>query len=158
FLAAQASTKLAQDTHALDISNRAIDITGEVEYDRAGPLNAVGFGVSVPLPFHDRNQGNIAHSQIAIRQAAELQAHQRATVLTDVASAYAGFVTSEKVLGLFESGYLDQAQQSLDIATYVYQQGNGNLLDMLDAQRTARATQLAYRQALAAYMTAVEQL
>ena len=35
-LAAQHSTKLAQDTHALDVGNRALDVTGEVEYDRAG--------------------------------------------------------------------------------------------------------------------------
>ena len=157
-LAAQNSTKLAHDTHALDISNRALDVTGEVEYDRAGPLNALGFGISIPLPIHDRNQGNIAHSEVAIRQASELEAQARSTVLTDVVTAYAGFQTAEKVLGLFESGYLDQARQSLDITTYVYQQGNGNLLDLLDAERTYRATQLAFRQALASYMTSVEQL
>ena len=53
-------------------------------------------------------------------------------------------------------GFLDQAQQSLDIATYVYQQGAGTLLDVLDAERTYRETQLAYRQALAAYIRATE--
>jgi cobalt-zinc-cadmium efflux system outer membrane protein len=157
-LAAQKSTKLAQDTHALDIGNRAIDVTGEVEYDRSGPLNAAGFGFSIPIPIHDRNQGNIAHSQIAMRQASETEAQARSTVVTDVASAFSGFQTSDKIIGIFESGYLDQAKQSLDIATYVYQQGNGNLLDLLDAERTYRATQLAFRQALAAYMTSVEQL
>ncbi len=73
-------------------------------------------------------------------------------------NAYATFQTSEKVLGLFESGYLDQAKQSLDITTYVYQQGNGTLLDLLDAERTYRTTQLTYRQALAAYMTSVQQI
>jgi cobalt-zinc-cadmium efflux system outer membrane protein len=157
-MAAQSGTKLAQDTHALDFSNRALDVTGEVEYDRAGPLNAFGFGISIPLPFHDRNQGNIAHSQVAIRQATETEAAARTTVLTDVVSAYAAFQTNEKVVLLYQSGYLDQAQQSLDIANYVYQQGSGNLLDLLDAERTNRATQLAFRQALAAYMTSVEQL
>ena len=80
--AAQSSTRLAQDTHALDFSNRALDVTGEVEYDRAGPMNAVGFGFSIPLPFHDRNQGNIAHSQVAIRQATEVEAQARIMVLT----------------------------------------------------------------------------
>jgi len=158
FLAAQQSTKLAEDTHALDISNRALDVTGEVEYDRAGPLNALGFGISIPLPIHDRNQGNIAHSQIAIRQASEQEAQARATVMTDVGSAYAAYQINEKILGMFESGYLDQARQSLDISNYVYQQGNGNLLDLLDAERTSRATELAFRQALAAYMTSVEQI
>ncbi len=50
------------------------DITGGLEYDRAGSLNALGFTFSIDLPFHDRNQGNIAHSKVALRQATELQA------------------------------------------------------------------------------------
>ena len=79
-------------------------------------------------------------------------------MLTDVVNAYAAFQTSEKVLTLYQSGYLDQAKQSLDITTYVYQQGSGTLLDLLDAERTYRSTQLAYRQALAAYMTSVQQI
>ena len=40
----------------------------------------------------------------------------------------------------------------------MYQQGSGTLLDLLDAERTYRTTQLAYRQALAAYMTNVQQI
>jgi cobalt-zinc-cadmium efflux system outer membrane protein len=157
-LAAQSSVKLARDTQALAYSNRARDLTGEVEYDRAGPFNGLGFGLSIELPIHDRNQGNIAHSQVAIRQADEIEAAARTSVLTDVVTAYAAFQTSEKVVSLYQSGYLDQARQSLEITTYVYQQGSGTLLDLLDAERTYRATQLAFRQALAAYMTAAQQI
>jgi outer membrane protein, heavy metal efflux system len=156
--AALAGVRLAQDTQALELSNRARDLTGAVEYDRAGTLNALGFDMSIELPIHDRNQGNIAHSRIAVRQAGETEAATRFTVLTDVAAAYAAVQTNEKIIALYQSGYLDQARQSLDIATYVYQQGAGTLLDVLDAERTYRATQLAYRQALAAYLTAVQQL
>jgi cobalt-zinc-cadmium efflux system outer membrane protein len=158
WLAAQTGVTLAQHTQALAFANRARDVTGGVEYDRAGSLNALGFTVSVDLPFHDRNQGNIAHSKVAITQAMELQEFARSTVLTDVVTAYATFQTSEKVVSLYQSGYLDQAKQSLDITTYVYQQGSGTLLDLLDAERTYRTTQLAYRQALAAYMTSVHQI
>jgi cobalt-zinc-cadmium efflux system outer membrane protein len=157
-LAAQSGVKLAKDSEALAVSNRARDLTGDTEYDHGGTANTVAFGVSIGLPFHDRNQGNIARSQIAVRQASELESAARATVLTDVTNAYAGLQTNEKIIALYQSGYLDQAQQSLDIATYVYQQGAGTLLDVLDAERTYRATQLAYRQALAAYMTSVQQL
>lgn len=156
--AAQGGVKLAQDTQALELSNRARDLTGEVEYDRDGSLNAVGFGLSIELPFHDRNQGNIARSRVAVKQASELEALARTTVLTDIISAFAALQINEKVLDLFESGYLAQAQQSLDIATYVYQRGSGTLLALLDAERTYRTTQLAYRQALAAYMTSVQQI
>jgi cobalt-zinc-cadmium efflux system outer membrane protein len=40
----------------------------------------------------------------------------------------------------------------------VFRQGSGTLLDLLDAERTYRSTQLAYRQAMAAYMTSVQQI
>ncbi len=156
--AAQGGVKLAQDSQSLAYSNRARDLTAEVEYDRAGSLNAVGFGFSIELPFHDRNQGNIAHAKVAVRQATETEAQARSGVLTDVVTAYAAFQSSEKVLALFQSGYLDQARQSLEITSYVYQQGSGTLLDLLDAERTNRSTQLAYRQALAAYMTSAQQI
>ena len=86
------------------------------------------------------------------------EAQATSTVLTDVVSAFAAYQTSEKVVALYQSGYLDQAKESLDITTYVYQNGSGTILDLLDAERTYRATQLAFRQALAAYMTAVQQI
>jgi len=157
-LAAQTGVALAQHTLALAQATKTRDITGGLEYDRAGSLNAIGFTVSIDLPFNDRNQGNIARSKVGITQATELQAFAISTVLTDVVTAYATFQTSEKVVALYQTGYLDQAKQSLDITTYVYQQGSGTLLDLLDAERTYRTTQLAYRQALAAYMTSVHQI
>ena len=157
-LAAQQSLKLAQDTTALAIANRARDVTGEVEYDRAGDFNALGFGVSIELPFHDRNQGNIAHSQVAARQAVENEIQTRTSVLTDVANAFSSFLTNEKLVALYQSGYLDQAKQSRDTTQYVFQRGAGSLLDLLDAERTYRATELAFRQALAAYMTSAQQI
>jgi cobalt-zinc-cadmium efflux system outer membrane protein len=79
-------------------------------------------------------------------------------VITDVVNAYYGWQSSEKVVKLYESGYLEQARQSLDISRYVYQRGAGTLLDLLDAERTYRETQLGYRQALSDYMTSVAQL
>jgi len=62
------------------------------------------------------------------------------------------------VVRLYESGYLKQAQDSRDISEYAYKRGAASLLDFLDAERSYRATQLAYRQALATYMLALEQL
>jgi len=59
---------------------------------------------------------------------------------------------------LYLRGYLDVAKQSRDITEYSYKRGAASLLDFLDAERSYRATELAYRQSLAAYLTAVEQL
>ena len=79
-------------------------------------------------------------------------------VLTDVVNAHAALRTNEQVVSLYESGYLEQASQSRDISRYAYTKGATGLLDLLDAERTYRATQLAYRQALAACMTGVAQI
>ncbi len=65
---------------------------------------------------------------------------------------------AEQVVSLFEGGYLGQATQSRDLSTYAYQRGAATILDLLDAERSYRATQLAYRQALAAQMIAAEQV
>ncbi len=73
-------------------------------------------------------------------------------------NAFAAFQTNAQVVKLYLSGYLKEAQESRDISEYAYRRGAASLLDFLDAERSYRATQLAYRQVLAAYMTSIEQL
>ncbi len=155
---AQSGVKLADDTVTLAYGNRARDLTAEGEYKRNGPVNGVGFGISIDIPIHDRNQGEIARSQFAARQAREVEAAARVTVLSDVRNAYEAFQNSDQVATLFESGYLDQARDSREISLYSYRRGASTLLDLLDAERSYRAVQLAYRQALATYMAAAEQV
>jgi len=156
--ASRANTRLAASTVDLARANRVRDITWEAEYDRNGPVNGIGVGLSFEIPIHDRNQGEIARSQAAVRQAQESESASLVGVLTDVVNAYASLRTNEQVVSLYESGYLEQARQSREISRYAYTKGAAGLLDLLDAERTYRATQLAYRQALAAYMTSVEQI
>jgi len=157
-LAAQSGVKLANDTVALAYANRAQDLTWEAEYKRNGMVNGVGFGVSIALPFRDRNQGEIAQSKVAVRQAQDAESFTRTGTLTDVLSAYEGWRSAGQVVDLYEAGYLDQATKSRDISNYAYRRGAASLLDLLDAERSYRATQLAYRQALANYMASVEQV
>jgi cobalt-zinc-cadmium efflux system outer membrane protein len=78
--------------------------------------------------------------------------------MTDVMNAYEGVRTNDQIVTLYLSGYLKEAQDSRDISEYAYKRGAASLLDFLDAERSYRATELAYRQALASYLTAVEQL
>jgi len=157
-LAAKANVQLAQDTVGLEIANRARDVDAALDYTHTGPDNTLGVAVSFDLPFGDRNQGNIAHSEIAVNQAIQAETATRFAAVTDVVNAYAAFETNQKILTLYQSGYLDQAHKSLEITTYVYQHGAGTILDLLDAERTYRATELAYRESLAAYMTSIRQL
>jgi cobalt-zinc-cadmium efflux system outer membrane protein len=75
-----------------------------------------------------------------------------------VRNAFEGLKNNEEIVNLYQSGYLQQSQESRDISEFAYKQGAAALLDYLDAERSYRATQLAYRQALAGYMVSLEQL
>jgi outer membrane protein, heavy metal efflux system len=157
-LAAQSSVKAAQESASLERTVRSRDVDGSFGYARAGGSSSLGVGVSFELPINDKDQGNIAKADIAVRQAVETEAATRYVVLTDVTSAYAAFQSATKVVSLYEKGYLDQARQSRDITTYAFQRGASSLLSVLDAERTYRDVQLNYRQALATLMTSARQL
>jgi cobalt-zinc-cadmium efflux system outer membrane protein len=134
------------------------DVTGQIDYTHLGYLNDLSLFGSMQLPIFDRNQGEIKRAGFAIMQAQEQQLYANGQVLTDVRDAYEGWQANNEVVGLYRSGYLDDAQQSLDITDYAYKHGAASLLDFLDAERSYRATQLGYRQALASYLQALEQL
>jgi cobalt-zinc-cadmium efflux system outer membrane protein len=134
------------------------DVTVQGNYSHVNGINAVSLYASIPLPIFNRNQGEIARTRFAITQFQEQERAANNQVMTDVRDAYENLQTSDKIVQLYRSGYLDRAKKDRDISEYAYQRGAVSLLDFLDAERSYRATQLAYRQALASWLMAVEQL
>jgi cobalt-zinc-cadmium efflux system outer membrane protein len=157
-LAAKQGVTAAESQHNLARANRARPLTTTLDYTHVSALNSLSFTTSIEIPIFDRNQGEIARTHYAVTQAQENRAVAEETVMTDVANAYEAFRTADEVVRLYESGYLKNAQDSRDISEFAYRHGAASLLDFLDAERSYRSTQLAYRQALGAYMLAVEQL
>jgi outer membrane protein, heavy metal efflux system len=156
--AAQQGVTAANSQHALQQAIGKRDITGEINYTHLGYLNDISLFGQMQMPVFDRNQGEIARAAFAVTQAQEQERFSNGQVLTDVRDAFENLRTNDQVIGLYRSGYLDEAQQSRDISEYAYRHGAASLLDFLDAERSYRATQLAYRQALASYLGALEQL
>jgi len=158
YRAAQFGVTAAQSQILLAKANGKQDISGGFTYTHTSNDNTNGISVSIPWALFDRNQGEIARTQYALTQAQQLQDAAGDAVLSDVANAYSALRSSDQVVQLYNSGYLQQAQDSRDISQYAYKRGAASLLDFLDAERSYRAIQLADRQALSANMTAVEQL
>ena len=148
----------ANSQYTLAKANGKRDITAQINYTHVVDLSTASLFGQIQVPIFDRNQGEIARTQFAITQAQEQEKATNDQVLTDVEDAYEGLRTNDQVVQLYRSGYLDDAQQDRDISEYAYKRGAASLLDFLDAERSYRATELAYRQALAAYLLAVEQL
>jgi cobalt-zinc-cadmium efflux system outer membrane protein len=148
----------AQSQFTLAKANGKKDLGVTFTYNHLGGVNTGSLFFNIQMPIFDRNQGEIARTQYAITQSQELSSEQSSIALTDVANAYESLRTNDEVVQLYQSGYLKQAEDSRDISQYAYQRGAASLLDYLDAERSYRAIELAYRQSLASYMAALEQL
>jgi cobalt-zinc-cadmium efflux system outer membrane protein len=133
-------------------------LSASFNYTHTAGVNSGAFFFNMEIPIFDRNQGEIARTRYAITQFQELQGEAAQQVLTDVVDAFEALHSSDQIIQLYRGEYVDQAQKSRDITEYAYKKGAASLLDFLDSERTYRANQLAYRQALASYMTALEQM
>lgn len=158
FRQAELGITAAQSQILLAKANSKVDVTGTYNFTHVSGENTASIFVNFPLRIFDRNQGEIARTNYALTQAQEQRNSANDTVLSDVSNAYEAVKSNEEVVQLYTSGYLKQAEDSRDISEYAYKRGAASLLDYLDAERSYRSTQLAYRQALASYMTAREQL
>jgi len=156
--AAQQGVTASTSQWELQKANGKVDVTGQANYSHVNSINTATVYVSVPLPIFNRNQGNIAQARYAITQTQEQERATSDQVMTDVHDAYAGLKENDAIVLLYLSGYLDAAVKDRDIEQFAYQHGGASLLDWLNAERNYRATELAYRQALASYLTALEQL
>ncbi len=158
FRAAQLGITAAQSQILLAKANAKVDVNGTYDFSHVSGESSASLFANFELPIFNRNQGEIARTKHALTQAQEQEQSASDTVLSDVANAYEAVRSNDEIVQLYTSGYLKQAQDSRDISEYAYKRGAASLLDFLDAERSYRSTQLAYRQALASYMTALEQL
>ena len=158
FRAAELGITAAKSQILLAKANAKVDVNGTYDFTHVSGENTASIFVNFELPIFNRNQGEIARTNYALTQAQEQQRSASDTVLSDVESAYEAVKSNDEVVQLYTSGYLKQAEESRNISEYAYKRGAASLLDFLDAERSYRSTQLAYRQALASYMTAIEQL
>src|SRR5579859_749486 len=157
-LAAQKGVKAANSQISLAKADAKVDVNASASYSHVSGASSTSLFFSVPLPIFNRNQGEIARTKFALTGAELTAKAAEDTVMTDVTNAYESASSNQDVVKLYVSGYLKQAQDSRDISQYAYKAGAATLLDFLDAERSYRSTQLAYRQALAAYMLSLEQL
>ena len=156
--AAQQGVTAAQSQFELQKAIGKRDLNASANYTHTAGVNSAAVFFNIQLPIFDRNQGEIARTRYAITQSQETEKSAEEQVLTDVVNSFENLQTNDQIIKLYRSGYLDAAKESRDISEYAYKRGAASLLDFLDAERSYRATQLAYLQSLASYQTALEQL
>jgi outer membrane protein, heavy metal efflux system len=134
--AAQHAAALAARRVALERARATVDVSPFLGLRRVGENNTILFGISIPLPVYDRNQGGIARA-IAEEKAAGVEvALERTRVLAEVESSWHAWQSARAQAASFERDLLRQAEESRAIALAAYQEGAIGLVEYLEAQRT----------------------
>jgi cobalt-zinc-cadmium efflux system outer membrane protein len=112
---------------------------------------AMVFGLALPLPLFDRNQGGVleATAQLAkTRRQYEAVQVKTLAVLSEAVRALAAAYDEAAIL---RRDVLPKAQRAFEAAQQGYQQGKFDYLHLLDAQRTLFQTQAQYVDSVEAY-------
>ena len=108
-------------------------------------------GFSIPLPFFDRNQGNIAEAEHMISKASSERREVEVVVTTQLASNRAMTLAAYDEIMVLKEEVLPLTGETLSKTQIGYEQGKFSYLDVLDAQRTLFEARTNYLDALRRY-------
>lgn len=119
------------------------DVTAEAGYRRWEEDNesAIVFGLSVPLPLFNRNQGNVAAANADAVAAKSRRLQVLAESVQRIRGAEDNFVAAESRVRTLEQVAGPAAQQALDLARAGFEAGRFSLLDVLDAEAAFASAQ-----------------
>src|SRR5262245_5593884 len=148
---AEEEQSLAEATLRLEESRGKGEITPFAGYKRLGPDNTLTVGVTIPLPFGNRNQGGIVRAGAQKQVAATNLQLMRNRVLAEVEAAYSAYLTAREQVRVYEAGLLDQAEEAATVTLAAYREGATSLIALIDAQRARAEARGNYLKALFDY-------
>ena len=111
--------------------------------------------LSMPLPFFDRNQGNVLEAIRRVEKARDEQSFSDTRLESELGQTYERLKAVEMEVKTLRDELLPGAKSAFDAATTGYQLGKFGFLDAIDAQRTLFQSNQQYVKALAEYHRAV---
>jgi cobalt-zinc-cadmium efflux system outer membrane protein len=139
----------------LQLANGVIDYTVSGEYHRqqGAEISGNSYGVffSTPLPFFNRNQGEIARARAQEQQLRTKIQALESDIRTEVGNAFSQYTTSRQIVETIEGQMLDRAQEVKTATEYSYRAGEASFIEFLDALRAFNETMQSYNEARADY-------
>lgn len=110
--------------------------------------NQALLGLTVPIPFFDRNQGNIQEAISRQYQAQDALLVLKNQLAANLATQYARLNAAKQAAESLQDEILPHAKSAYEVANKGFIAGKFSFLDVLDAQRTLFQMQAQYIQAL----------
>lgn len=127
----------------LEESQAVPDLTASlgVRYLNELKTNSFVAGLSIPLPFFNRNQGNIQSAEVRIQQMDEIIRAQKLSVISSLSTSFNNLLSAFNNAGQLRENILPESEKAYEITKQGYLQGRFAFIDLLDAQRTLFETQ-----------------
>jgi cobalt-zinc-cadmium efflux system outer membrane protein len=116
---------------------------------------ALVFGLSIPVPVSNRNQGRILEARYNLAKARNQRKAVEANIYVSLADAYQALSSAFIEVTDLKNEVLPGAQSAFDAAGRGYREGKFDYLMVLDAQRTFFYARARYIESLAAYHRAL---
>ncbi len=147
-----ASVRYSRSRGIIDLPE---NISGGVATDRDNELT---FGVSVELPFFNRNQGEIASAVGERAQAARQREFLEATIKRDVALGFRRYRAAAEALVLYSTQIIPRAEENFRSVRAAYNLGEFSVFDVVAEQRRLIESETSYNEALRDYYSALTEL
>ncbi len=131
---------------------------GVVNNQELGGLNQALFGLSIPIPVFDRNQGNLQEAVGRQYKAQDALIALKNQLSAELSSQYARLQAAKQATESLKTEILPGAQSAFEAATKGFSAGKFNFLDVLDAQRTLGQAKSQYIQTLLEVHLAVAEI
>ena len=156
--AAQEQVNVNAAAVKLAVANGTADPTLEGDYERSGHVNSLGASINIPIRIFDRNQGEKERSRYELESSRLALTAAQNQVISDVDSAWAGYLAAKSQSERYRSKYLAEAAHVRDNLEFSYRNGNATLLDYLSALSDYRQVNLASLNARLQLLLALQQL
>ena len=122
------------------VVSRLASATQRRAFDRE---NVLDFGISIPLPLWNREQGNIREASSKVIQAKAERDALENSIRAEVVTASRRYQSASRTLDLIRTGVVNETQAGFTITQLAYRLGDMRLLDVLVQQRSLVDAQIA---------------
>ncbi|MGR3176848.1 MAG: TolC family protein, partial [Candidatus Anammoxibacter sp.] len=136
------------------------DINFSVGYKRLSATDddTIQAGISLPLPFFNRNQGNIIEAKELSYKAKYDEVAIRNELLLQLDNAFSMYASTRELVRSFIDSIIPQAEESLKISKLGYEHGEFDFLEVLDARRTLVTANASYLKVLNDLFTSMTEI
>jgi outer membrane protein, heavy metal efflux system len=138
----------AESNVRLQQANAKVDPEVQLGYKRTSGFDTLYTAINVPLPFRNRNQGNLASAEADVHTAESSLLAIEQQIQGEVVVAQRDYESKQRILTQTLQPLVVKSDESLRITLAAYREGGFDLIRYLDAQRVRIEAQTLFYQGL----------